>query len=157
MRIWHTASLALFWLILSESFTVERIILGIIIACIVAKFNEDLATGSDKGIGFNINKIIIFVKYLSLLIIEIFKSNINVAKIVLNPKMNISPCVYKIHTNLKSNLLKTVLANSITLTPGTLTLFMDGDEMIIHSLKEENIKDLEDSSFEKILLKAEEI
>ncbi|GAA0723333.1 Na+/H+ antiporter subunit E [Clostridium malenominatum] len=156
MKIWHSIVLVLFWIILSESFSIERVCIGIIIAYIISKFNEDLLEYNNKKLRWNVNKITIFFRYLWLLIIEIFKSCINVARIVLSPKMKISPSTCTIETKLKSNFLRTVLANSITLTPGTLTLFVDDNKITIHSLQEENLKDLEDSSFEKILLKVEE-
>ncbi|MEW9093827.1 MAG: Na+/H+ antiporter subunit E [Clostridiaceae bacterium] len=161
MKFWQITSLFIFWIILSESITLERLSIGLIISYLVFRFNEylnrELMEKNSKKVSFNVKKITIFLKYLSTLILEIFKSNIHVAKIVLSPKMNISPNICTVDTKIQSNLLKTVLANSITLTPGTLTLIMDDDKLIIHCLQEENIKDLEESSFENILLKAEEI
>ncbi|WP_315114747.1 Na+/H+ antiporter subunit E [uncultured Clostridium sp.] len=161
MKFWRKASLFIFWIILSESITLERVSIGIILSYLVVKFNEDLDRDlmerNGKKVSLNVKKITIFFKYLGTLILEIFKSNIHVAKIVLSPKMNISPNICTVDTKIQSNLLKTILSNSITLTPGTLTLFMDDDKLIIHCLQEENIKDLKESSFENILLKAEEI
>ncbi|MPN50037.1 Na(+)/H(+) antiporter subunit E [bioreactor metagenome] len=92
-----------------------------------------------------------------ILIKEIFKSNFHVAKVVLSPKLNISPTIVTITTNLKSDFDKTILANSITLTPGTLTLDMTEEKLIIHCLEENSIKDLQNSIFENILLKKEEL
>jgi multicomponent Na+:H+ antiporter subunit E len=74
---------------------------------------------------------------------------------VLNPKSKINPCVTIYKTKLKSRFCRTVLANSITLTPGTITLKMINDELVIHCLKEEYIASLENLEFEKILLKVE--
>lgn len=156
MKIWHAMTFVLFWIVLSESFSIERICIGVIIAYIISKFGEELLEIKYKNLKLNVNKLTMFFRYLCLLLVEIFKSCINVAKIVLNPKMKIAPSVCIIETRLKSNFLRTILANSITLTPGTLTVFMDDNKITIHSLQEENLKDLENSSFEKILLKVEE-
>jgi len=70
--------------------------------------------------------------------------------------MKISPNVVKFKTNLKKDLSKTILANSITLTPGTITIEVKGDEFTVHCLSEKNIEGIINSKFEKILLKIEE-
>jgi len=59
-------------------------------------------------------------------------------------------------TDLKSDFLRTILANSITLTPGTITVDMSDDEFTVHCLRGEYGQGLVDSKFEKILLRIEE-
>ena len=76
---------------------------------------------------------------------------------MLNPKLNISTSIVTINTKLKSELNKTILANSITLTPGTLTLEMTEDRLVIHCLDMKSARSLENNIFESILLKKEEI
>jgi multicomponent Na+:H+ antiporter subunit E len=63
---------------------------------------------------------------------EIVKANWDVAKRVVTPTVNINPGIVKIKTKLKSNLGRLVLANSITLTPGTLTIDVIDDTLYIH-------------------------
>jgi multicomponent Na+:H+ antiporter subunit E len=63
---------------------------------------------------------------------EIIKANIDVAYRVLLPRMPISPGIVVIRTSLKSNIARLILANSITLTPGTFTLDVVGDKLLIH-------------------------
>lgn len=151
---------ALFWLILAENLNIERVAIGALICIAVFIFNKNLLckyNNSKKSKHLLIVNAKYTVLYIWILIKEIFKSNFHVAKIVLSPKLNISPTIVTITTNLKSDFDKTILANSITLTPGTLTLDMNEDKLIIHCLEKESIKDLQNSSFENILLKKEEL
>jgi multicomponent Na+:H+ antiporter subunit E len=60
------------------------------------------------------------------------KANVDVAYRVLNPDMPIRPGIVKVRTELKTDIGKTMLANSITLTPGTLTVDIDGQDLYIH-------------------------
>ncbi|HPE55569.1 MAG TPA: Na+/H+ antiporter subunit E [Bacteroidales bacterium] len=64
--------------------------------------------------------------------IELFKSNFDVARRVLTPSLPINPGIVEVKTRLKSNIGKMLLANAITLTPGTLTVDILGDRMFIH-------------------------
>ena len=91
-----------------------------------------------------------------ILIKEIIVSNFHVAKIVLSPQIAISPQIVIIKTKIKSDFHKTIFANSITLTPGTLTISMDRDKITVHCLKDEFARGLTNSAFEKIILKVEE-
>jgi multicomponent Na+:H+ antiporter subunit E len=60
------------------------------------------------------------------------KSNLDVAKRVVDPKLPINPGIVKVKTKLKSDIAKLALANSITLTPGTLTIDVSGQYFYIH-------------------------
>ena len=147
----------LFWLILAQTLNVERIVVGILICSIVYVFNKESQIIHKKNVASSISSIKYSLLYIIVLIKEIFKSNFHVAKIVLTPKLNISTSVITINTKLKSDMNKTILANSITLTPGTLTLDMDKDKLVIHCLDMAAAKGLENISFESILLKKEEL
>jgi multicomponent Na+:H+ antiporter subunit E len=103
-----------------------------------------------------LKKIAYSIQYLFILIIEVIKANIDVAKIVLSPKIDIDPVVIEFKTKLKTDLTKTILANSITLTPGTITMIMENDVYTVHCLKREFADSLANSKFENILLKIEE-
>lgn len=102
-----------------------------------------------------IKKSLYFCKYIVLLIKEVIIANIAVAKIVLSPKLEISPEIVKFESRLKSEVLRVVLANSITLTPGTITIDMQGGLYTVHCLKKEFARELIDSKLEKILLEIE--
>ena len=74
------------------------------------------------------------VGYLPWLVKEIVVSNLHVAKIILSPDMPIRPRVLKVKCTQNSDMAKVVYANSITLTPGTVTLDLREDTLLVHAL-----------------------
>lgn len=74
--------------------------------------------------------------YWGWLFVEIFKANIDVAKCVLFPGKNLRPSMFTVTASQKSDLGKVIYANSITLTPGTVTVDLDGDQVMVHALTE---------------------
>lgn len=146
----------LYWVILSEKCNLQTIIIGIIVCFSIAFLNSKFAKISCVN---NAKLILKRAKYLTVytlvLLKEIVIANIEVAKTVLSPKMNISPCMVSITTKLKTDFYKTLLANSITLTPGTITVALEGNTLTIHCLKKDYIEGLVNSKFEEILLKVE--
>jgi multicomponent Na+:H+ antiporter subunit E len=73
--------------------------------------------------------------YLPWLLKEIFIANVEVAKVILDPKLPISPRVVVFHGSQETDLGRVIYANSITLTPGTITTGVDGQEFQIHALR----------------------
>ncbi len=119
------------WLILNGKLTAPLIISGVVLSAFIA-----LIAGGNGSllaeIRWNPKSIIAMISYIFILAIEIVKANWDVAKRVITPTVNINPGVVKIKTKLSSDLGKMVLANSITLTPGTLTVDIVDDELYIH-------------------------
>ncbi len=74
------------------------------------------------------------LSYFVWLFIEIIKANIAVVRAVLSPNLNISPTMTKIPTPQKSDIGKVMFANSITLTPGTVSVSMEDDHILVHAL-----------------------
>ncbi|WP_334129319.1 Na+/H+ antiporter subunit E [Sneathiella sp.] len=74
------------------------------------------------------------IPYWCWLLVEIYKANIDVAKCVLFPKAYLRPSLFAATASQKSDLGKVIYANSITLTPGTVTVDLDGDQLLIHAL-----------------------
>ncbi|TCO72670.1 Na+/H+ antiporter subunit E [Marinisporobacter balticus] len=147
---------ALFWIILAEKMNVERIWIGLCICMGVYLFNKNLIHCNGEKTFRSPRKIYYWILYFWILIKEIVVANFQVAKIVLSPKMDISPEIVTVHSKLKTDFYRTILANSITLTPGTLTVFMKEDALTVHCLKKDYIEDVLNSKFEKILLEVEE-
>ena len=77
-------------------------------------------------------RLLLAVFYIPYLIYYILLANLDVAYRVLNPDLPINPGIIKVKTKLKNEFAKTMLANSITLTPGTLTVEVDGSDFYIH-------------------------
>jgi multicomponent Na+:H+ antiporter subunit E len=119
------------WLALTTTFQWQELSVGIFISLVLALFlNKNyLKLGLPP---LSIKRIIFFILYIFVLFIEIIKANFDVAYRVIHPRMPIKPGIIIIKTELKQDIAKTILANSITLTPGTFTLDIKGDELLIH-------------------------
>jgi multicomponent Na+:H+ antiporter subunit E len=74
------------------------------------------------------------IPYWAWLLIEIFKANIDVARAIVRPRMPIRPTVLRLKAGQKSDLGRVIYANSITLTPGTVTLAVEGETIEVHAL-----------------------
>lgn len=132
-----------FWIVVSETLDIQHVIVGAIVAYLVELFNRDFLKdfhfyGKEKFI----KKTLIFTSVLLILIKDMIIANIQVAMIVLSPKMPISPGIVTFKTDLKSPLAKTILANAITLTPGTLTIDVAEDIFVVHYLTKANAEDV---------------
>jgi multicomponent Na+:H+ antiporter subunit E len=79
---------------------------------------------------------------------EIGKANIDVAKIVLSPKMEISPRMVRVKATQKTDVGITTFANSITLTPGTVSVDIDNDEILVHAITDEMAQGLLESDMD---------
>ena len=91
------------------------------------------------------------VLYVIVLLIEIVKANFAITRLVLSPQINVEPCLVKFRTHLKTETARVALANSITLTPGTITVSVEGDNLLVHALNRDIADGLEGSIFEKLL------
>lgn len=73
---------------------------------------------------------------------EVIRSSLEVARLVLSRKLPISPTVVEFSTTCTHPVDRTILGNSITLTPGTLTLNIEGDKFLVHSLTEHGAEEI---------------
>lgn len=145
----------IFWLAYTTSLAPDEIIIGVILSTLLSLFTYK--SFSQKNPDNNIVvRVINLFKYIPVFIIEMVKANLDVARRVINPSLPINPGIIKIPTNLKSDYAKLFLANSITLTPGTLTLDVIDDQLYIHwidveSTDEKIQKNLISGKFEDLL------
>lgn len=119
------------WLLLTNTLNYQELCVGVFISFVIAVFSHELYI----KLGFpslTPKRFVFFVLYIFILFYEIVKANIDVASRVIRPSLPISPGVVIIKTELKSDIAKTILANSITLTPGTFTLDIQEDKLLIH-------------------------
>ncbi len=124
------AGLFLVWVLLT-SLNSQEIVAGVIVSAIIVWLMQKMKPVlgaihySPKAIAFSISFFFIFIK-------ELILSNLDVARRVFSPSLPLNPGIVKVHTNLTSDIGKLVLANSITLTPGTLTTEIKDDLLYIH-------------------------
>lgn len=143
------------WILLNGQLTVETACVGIVIAGVMYAF-------VCKFLGYSLEKdLLLFRKlpyifaYILILIWEIIKANMDAIRLALSFRNEVDPVIVKFRTDLKSKTARVVLANSITLTPGTITVALEGDELIVHALDEELVEGIDESIFVRMLRKME--
>ncbi len=129
-----------FWLVLSGHYQLKFIISGVAMAGLVTLLTYDLVLSvfrhdrEKKANLFGFSQIRSFLAYLPWLLAKIVVANLQIAYLVLHPRMPIAPALLRFQTRLQNNLARVILANSITLTPGTITVSLKNGEYIVHSL-----------------------
>ncbi|MBU7014280.1 MAG: Na+/H+ antiporter subunit E [Theionarchaea archaeon] len=122
------------WVLLTWSEIQEQgyppLAVGLLAAFIVAVLSRNLF----PAVSLHPRRVVFFLVYIPALLWEIIKSNLDVAYRVLHPRMPINPGIVRVPVSLQSDYGRTLLANSITLTPGTLTLDVVGTNFYVHWL-----------------------
>ncbi len=149
--------LMLVWIAFTSSFATHELIVGALTTMVISYLSIRLFTCCTILI-FCPVKIMYMIWYLIVFLIALINSNMDVARRVLSPSLPINPGIVKFKTKLTTNYSKMVLANSITLTPGTLTVDVVDDTFYVHWIDvkttnpEEAYTEIAER-FEKILLK----
>ena len=125
------------WVILNGRITLEICILGILVSAAVFAFLCRFLDYSVKKELLLFRLFPLFVRYLWVLVEEIVKANVCVLKIILSPELQPEPAVVYFDTRLKSGIARVMLADSITLTPGTITVSLEGNHYCVHCLDRE--------------------
>ena len=121
----------IFWIMLTFDFTMPNLVVGAVASLITsAAFTRFFIKNVYKLI--QPHRYFWFLVYLVVFIWECIKANIDVAYRVLHPAMPIRPGIVKVKTTLKSDMAKMLLANSITMTPGTISVDIIDDYLYIH-------------------------
>ncbi|MBN2625455.1 MAG: Na+/H+ antiporter subunit E [Spirochaetales bacterium] len=120
--------LFIFWILLTASLNGQELVLGAVLALLASWVSLKIAP-QDPGERLSFRN---WLLYVPTLFIEIVLANISIARLVLSPKININPGIVKIPTKLKSDRKKWFLAQAITLTPGTVTLDILDDYLLVH-------------------------
>lgn len=144
-------TLWVFWIVITASFQVQSLLLGAVLALCVALFNYDLFFKKDERSQLNGHTLFLLLRYGLRLGGSIILASLQVAYMALHPALPISPGTVRFPLVLKKELNKVVLANSITLTPGTLTVLVEEDEIMVHALTEKNARSVVEWSLIKEL------
>ncbi|MCR5733837.1 MAG: Na+/H+ antiporter subunit E [Lachnospiraceae bacterium] len=149
--------LVLLWIIFNGKITPEILVFGLIASGIIYFF-------MCRFLNFSLSKDIqlfkrsyLVVWYILNLIIEIVKANISAFRLIMSNRYELEPVLVHFTTDIKTNSLRVLLANSITLTPGTITVSLEGGDFVVHCLDKELAMNLDESSFVHILRKMEEV
>lgn len=140
-----------FWVILSGKLDAFHLSIGALSALLVAYFSRRLfelepaitTRGRDPFVDIPWIRLFAYIPWLA---VQIASSSIQVAIIVLRPKMRLAPKLFRFDYPLPHPLARATLANSITLTPGTVTLDVRQDEYLVHALSQEAAESLENDA-----------
>ncbi len=129
--------LLIFWLLIQNAITPGLVVLGILLAWAIPLYTS---RGSDFHI--RVAKPLKAVEYFFVVLVDIVVSNFSIAAIILNPRRRIYPAWIEYPLNIEGELPITILASTISLTPGTISTEFshDGRTLLIHSL---NVTDVE--------------
>lgn len=152
-RLTQFAVLLALWLVLSGHFNPLSIGMGVASAALGVWLFEALRRPElDSGRRYSpaevARRVYYSAIYLAWLISRIPPSGIEVAYHVLHPRVPIEPSLVRFRTGLASPVARTILANSITLVPGTMTVMVDGDEFLVHAFVPSAADDLIDATMQ---------
>lgn len=141
----------LVWIIFNGAVTVEIAIFGLGISAGMYAF-------ICKFMNYSIKKDILYLKkgfrilqYMLVLVWEIVKANFAVIKLITSSRYELEPVLIRFKTDLRTKQARVALANSITLTPGTITVTLEEDEYVVHCLDKELAKGMNHSKFVELL------
>lgn len=146
------ATLSVFFLLLTEKISLLNIVFAVAVAFVVSVIS-DKSPFEKKYISARL--LFKWIKFIGVLFVEVVKANIQVAMITLSKNMNIEPQIVTYNSKLSDELLLTILANVITLTPGTMTVDIKGSELLIHCLNTEYSESLNEMVLEDMLCRIE--
>ena len=129
-----TILMLIFWIAVSGSLKWPQLLFGLAAAVFVVWFNRNLLIRSEERVPINLKTLVWFAGYLAKLLADIVVANFQVAALVLSPRMPIEPNLVDLEVDLKKTTNRVLLANSITLTPGTLTIMADDKKFLVHAL-----------------------
>jgi len=134
--------LFVFWLLLSGYFTPFLMGAGIVCAALVVAFTRRMQLLDREGYPLHLVPRAL-LSYWPWLLWEICKSAWDVSRIVVHPRLPISPTMTRVPATQRSDLGRTAYANSITLTPGTIAIEAEGGEILVHALTREAARGLD--------------
>lgn len=124
-------ALLLVWILLHGSLQWQVVVVGVVVAAIIALLFSGAATPLH---GFRRTQAGLRAAfgYLGYFFVELVRANLKLAVIILSPSLPIRPGIVKVRTRLTNPVARLLLANSITLTPGTLSVALEGEWLYVH-------------------------
>ena len=146
----------LLWVIFNGRVTLEICLLGLVIAGALLAFScrfMEYSLARERKV---YRSIFLFPRYCRLLVTEIVKANVSAMRMILTQREEIEPALVSFCTDLKSQAGKALLANTITLTPGTITVTLEESEYMVHCLDESMAEGIQEGAFVAYIRKFEE-
>lgn len=126
--------LLLLWIVFNEKITLEVVLLGMVMSGLVYWFSCKFAGLSPKKELLAVKRLGYIMQYSAVLIIEIIKANIATIKVIFSHRYEVEPVLVTFSVHFDTKVAKVLFANSITLTPGTITVDVIGDKYTVHAL-----------------------
>ena len=145
----------LIWVIFNGQFTPEIVVFGLIIAGLMYAFIYKFMGYKPRADIIMAKKFFYLIQYVFILVKEIVKANFAVIRMITSSRYELEPAVVRFKTDLKSAPARIMLANSITLTPGTITVSLTGDEYVVHCLDKSLAEGINSSIFVTLLRRLE--
>ena len=139
------------WVIFNGNITLEICLFGLVIAAVIFAFTcrfMDYGIAKEKKLYMRSFK---FFRYVCVLVKEIVKANFAVIHMILSEKEEVEPALVDFEADMKTTTGKALLANAITLTPGTITVSLEGSKYTVHCLDESLAEGMDRSVFVKML------
>lgn len=143
------------WLVLNGKVTLEICLFGLAITAALGLLCFVLFRYTPRKELRLYTKVPLFLAYIAVLLREILKANFTMLAIIFNKKRTVEPALVTFDADLKTEFARYMLANSITLTPGTITVATDGRKFTVHCLDEKMLDGAESSIFVRLLQKLE--
>ena len=147
----------LIWIIFNGQFTLEIAAFGLVIAGAFYWFICRYLDYSPRKDIILCKRFFLLLHYLFVLLKEILKANMEVFKMTYSAKHHLEPAIIHFTTTLRSNFARVLLANSITLTPGTITVSLQDNEYVVHCLDKDLAEGIDSSIFVKLLERIENV
>lgn len=147
----------LIWVMFNGQLTAEIAAFGVVIAGVMYWFLCKFFNYKLRYDLFLWRKAPLLIQYLFTLIWEILKANLTVFKMIYSAEYELEPALVCFKTDLHSTFARVLLANSITLTPGTITVTLTDNEYRVHCLDKELAEGISSSVFVELLRKIEEV
>lgn len=144
-----------FWVILNGRITAEVLLLGLAVVAGVGALAYVLFGYTPRREWQLDRRLPLFAVYMLVLLWEILKANWNMLRVIVSARSSIEPTLVTFRTGLRTGFGRFLLANSITLTPGTITVRMEGDCLTVHCIRRSMLDTSPDSVFERWIRRLE--
>ena len=143
------------WVVLNGKWTTEIGVFGLVFAALAYAFTWKYMGYSPKVDIALVRRVPSALRYGVNLVVEIIKANLTVCKMILKPDFVPEPQLVQFDVDLKKNRHLVALANSITLTPGTITVDLHDNHFLVHALDASLVDGLDDGGFVQQLMQME--
>lgn len=139
------------WVVLNGRLTLEIAIIGALVSAALTVFSAHLNRHTLRHELSRPLHAVTYARYMWRLLVEIVKSGVIMIDFILHPSREVQPQLIYFHSGIQDSARNVILANSITLTPGTITVGLRGDQFHVHALDKSFLNGIDDNELVHIL------